>query len=100
MQAEQPCDVNGLEDTLAYTNEVRWMALFRGFGTPWKRSHCSWLLVLSLLRPQIIAAMPLLSTLRARASAHNNLFSQYNIILTLLANSLFPIDEAPLSKFA
>ena len=40
------------------------------------------------------------STSRPRASAQNNVFSQYNIIPTPLANSPFPIAEAPLSKSA
>ena len=48
----------------------------------------------------LILAMPLFSAPRAKASTQNNIFSQYNIITTSLANSLFPIDEAPLSKFA
>ena len=44
--------------------------------------------------------MPLLSTSRARIRTQNNVSSQYNIIPTSLVNSLFPIAEAPLSKFA
>ena len=47
--------------------------------------------------------MPLLSTLRDRIRAQNNVSSQYNIIPTHLlglANSHFPIAEPPLSKFA
>ena len=67
-----------------------------GRGIPLKCSN--WLLVpLSLLLSVLIAAMPLFSAQRARAS---NVFSQCIIIPTSLASSLFPIDEAPLSKFA
>ena len=48
----------------------------------------------------LIAAMPLLSTPQTRARTQNNLFGQCNIISIPLANSLFPIAEVPLSKFA
>ena len=44
--------------------------------------------------------MPLLSTSRPRASTQNNISSESNIISIPLVNSLFPIDEQPLSKFA
>ena len=44
--------------------------------------------------------MPLFSTSRARTRTQNNVSSQYNVIPIPLANSLVPIDEAPLSKFA
>ena len=47
------------------------------------------------------SSMRLSSALPAKNSTQNNVFSQYNIISILLANnSLFPIADQPLSKFA
>ena len=92
MQGEQPCDVNVHLDSLPCADEVRRTALFHRFWT------LGPLPPLASLRPH--SSMRLSSAPPAKTSTQNNVSSQYNIIPTLLANSLFPIAEAPLSKSA